>query len=105
MGIFAFLNDNIDDIPVLVNTVNFVGIVLFLYQVKTSGPERKIRVMVIGRTTSSAPRKTSPSFSSASKTRVQPNVVPLHIAADTLQEIRDQLQLFAEEVIPLVQAG
>ena len=33
------------------------------------------------------------------------HIVPLHIAADTLPEIRDQLQLFAEEVIPLVRAG
>ena len=31
--------------------------------------------------------------------------VPLHIAADTLSELRDQLQLFAEEVMPLVRAG
>ena len=31
--------------------------------------------------------------------------VPLHIAADTLSELEDQLQLFAEEVIPLVRAG
>ena len=30
------------------------------------------------------------------------HVVPLHIAADTLPEIKDQLQLFAEEVMPLV---
>ena len=32
------------------------------------------------------------------------HVVPLHIAADTLSEIKDQLQLFAEEVMPLVRA-
>ena len=31
--------------------------------------------------------------------------VPLHIAADTFSELRDQLQLFAEEVMPLVRAG
>ena len=31
--------------------------------------------------------------------------VPLHIAADTLSELRDQLRLFAEEVMPLVRAG
>ena len=31
--------------------------------------------------------------------------VPLHIAADSLPELQDQLQLFAEEVMPLVRAG